>query len=73
VTITSSGFAGGSFRVRADNLDLGRTYRLTRSTTLADGFTTVVEGPRPPTATFDTFTDPAPVPGKAFYRIEQDP
>lgn len=73
VTIASSGFAGGSFRVRADNLDLGRIYRLTRSTNLADGFTTVVEGPRAPAATFDTFTDPAPVPGKAFYRIEQDP
>jgi alpha-L-fucosidase len=71
VALRESGFNGPSFRVLADGLDLGRTYRMTRTIDLADGFPTTVDGPRAPDATVDEFTDPAPAAAKAFYRIEE--
>jgi alpha-L-fucosidase len=73
VRIAQAGPDGGSFRVRADNLDLGKTYRLTRSASLQDAFNITVDGPRAPGATIDDFTDPAPPSGRAFYRIEETP
>lgn len=71
VALREPGFNGPSFRVLADGLDLGRTYRLTRSLNLGDGFPTTVDGPRGPNATVDEFTDPAPPARKAFYRFEE--
>lgn len=63
---------GASFRFRAEGLDLGKTYRLTRSLLLPWNAPVVLEGPRPPQATIDDFTDPAP-PGRAYYRVEETP
>jgi alpha-L-fucosidase len=71
VTIRQPGFNGSSFHLLADGLDLGRSYRLTRSLNLGDGFPTTVDGPRAPNATIDAFTDPAPPATRAFYRIEE--
>ncbi len=73
VTVRKSGFNGASFQVQGDGFDLDRSYRLTRSQNLGTGFSIVVDGPRAPAATVDVFTDPAPPPGRAFYRIEEMP
>lgn len=73
VTVRTAGFNENSFQIQSEGFDLGRTYRLTRSLTLMDGFPTVVDGPRAPAATVDSFTDPSPPPGKAFYRMEEVP
>ena len=73
VTVRQLGFNGNSFQVQGDGFDLSRSYRLTRSQNLGDGFPTVVDGPRTPAATVDVFTDPAPPDGKAFYRLEEGP
>lgn len=63
----------GGFRVTASGLDPSRRYRMTRSTDLSDGFAPVVDGPRLPAAATDEFADPAPPPGRAFYRVEESP
>lgn len=71
--VRHSGFVGNAFRIRFDHLDLGKSYRLTRSTSLIGAFTIIVDGPRLPNATIDDFTDPNPPADRAFYRIEESP
>lgn len=71
--VLSSGFNGAAFRVTARGFDLTKTYQMTRSLDLKDGFPVVVDGPRPPAASTDDFEDPLPPSSKAFYRIEQTP
>ncbi len=63
---------GSALHFRVEGLDLGRSYRLTRSPGLPWSAASVLEGPRTPQATIDDFTDPAP-PSRAFYRIEETP
>lgn len=71
--VISSGFNGAAFRVTARGLNLAKSYRMSRSLNLQDGFPVVVDGPRLPVGTTDTFEDPTPPSGKAFYRIEMEP
>jgi alpha-L-fucosidase len=71
--VISSGFNGAAFRVTARGFNLAKTYQMTRSLTLQDSFPTVADGPRLPAASTDTFEDASPPPGKAFYRIEEEP
>ncbi|MBK1835386.1 hypothetical protein [Roseibacillus ishigakijimensis] len=56
------------------NLDPAKSYQLTRSSTLEDGFPLVVAGPRQANGPSDTFTDTSSeFPGRAFYRLEEVP
>ena len=71
--VISSGFQGPVFRMTARGFDLTKTYQMTRSLNLQDGFPVVVDGPRSPAAATDSFEDASPPPGKAFYRIEAAP
>lgn len=73
VTVTQAGFVGATYHVTASGLDLSKTYRMTRSLSLQDGFPTIVDGPRPPASATDVFEDASPPPAKAFYRIEEAP
>ena len=73
IEITAHEHPGMGFRVTASGFDLTRTYQMTRSADLQDGFPAVVDGPRLPTAETDTFMDLSPPPEKAFYRIESNP
>jgi hypothetical protein len=71
--VISSGFSGPAFRLTARGFNPTKTYRMTRSSNLQDSFPTVVEGPRLPAGSTDSFEDLTPPPGKAFYRIESNP
>lgn len=71
--VISSGFNGSAFQVTARGFDLAKTYQMTRSLTLQDSFPTVVDGPRLPAGSTDIFEDASPPPGKAFYRIKEEP
>lgn len=71
--VVGTDHAGSSFRVTASGLRTGSLYRMTRSAYPADGFGTVVDGPRQPLAETDVFEDPAPPAARAFYRIEEVP
>ncbi|WP_367874153.1 hypothetical protein [Luteolibacter sp. Populi] len=71
VTVTSSGFNGAAFELSAINLVPAKSYRLMRSTTLGNDFA-IVGAPVTGVAT-QIFSDPAPPPTKAFYRVEEVP
>ena len=73
ISISSAAFNGANFEVTATGLDTGTQYRLMRSANLADGFPTVVDGPRTPATATEVFIDTAPPAGKAFYRLEDVP
>ena len=62
---------GVSCAVTVEGLDLAATYRLLRSLDL-NGFPDVVVSGHAPAATTDTFTDPNPPAGRAFYRVEKE-
>lgn len=75
--ITGAAFDAETFRAHVIKLDPTRFYVLKRSDNLPGGFTTVVDGPRPPsnplTPDTDDFIDPSPGPTRGFYRIESFP
>ena len=71
--ISAIRYAGNVVEVDAASLEPGTSYRLTRSTNLQDGFPVIVDGPRLPTGTAMTFTDPSPPADRAFYRVEEAP
>jgi hypothetical protein len=62
---------GGDFKITVRGLDPAATYRLVRSPDLT-GFPAVVVSGFVPKAATATLIDPAPPPGKAFYRVERE-
>lgn len=67
--VTQLGFnPGGGFDVSVSGLNPAKTYRLMRSADLT-GFSMEVQRKQPASST-DSFTDPAPPAGNAFYRLE---
>ena len=70
-TISVLGFDAGAFQIQATGLDTGTQYQLVRSENLADGFPTIVDGPRLPAGTSDTFEDSSPPTEQGFYRLEE--
>lgn len=70
ISVTAIGFNGAALEVGFDNLITGRTYDLTRSADLEDGFPTVVET-QTVTGSAATFTDATPPAGKAFYQLTE--
>jgi hypothetical protein len=75
LVITDAGFnAGGTaFEVTVTGLDTAKSYVLTRSADLQDGFPVTAFGPFTPASATETVSDPAPPAGEAFYRIEEAP
>ncbi len=73
--ITAAGFnAGGTaFEVTVTGLDTAKSYVLTRSADLQDGFPVTAFGPWTPASATETVADPAPPSGEAFYRVEEAP
>ncbi|MFC7339468.1 hypothetical protein ACFQY0_19905 [Haloferula chungangensis] len=71
VQIVSTGFNGGSFEIGFGNLDTSKTYQLSRSANLGDGFPEVVDGPRVPTASSEVFKDDSPLTNQGFYVLEE--
>jgi len=69
--VTSVGFSGGAFQVTVENLTVGETYRLRRSTTLQDFET--IGAPFTPASSTQVLQDSAPPVGKAFYIVEEVP
>ncbi|MDP0492390.1 MAG: hypothetical protein Q7Q71_15185 [Verrucomicrobiota bacterium JB023] len=59
--------------IEFEGLDPEKSYQLIRSANLTDNFPTIVDGPRPPSGTGDTFTDTAPLADTAFYLLEEAP
>lgn len=62
---------GGDFKVTVEGLDPAATYRLVRSSDLL-GFPDIVVSGFAPAGSTGTLIDPAPPPGKAFYRVERE-
>lgn len=70
LTVSSASFNGSNeFEVVVEGLILGRTYNLQRDPDLSSDFTTTVESIVAGSNT-ETLTDGTPLPGKAFYRVE---
>ena len=68
--ITSTSLNGSNeFEVIIEGLVLGRTYNLQRDPDLNSGFTTMVDSVVAGSDS-ETLTDDTPLPGKAFYRVE---
>jgi hypothetical protein len=68
--ITGARFQGGAFAVTPSGLSPSIPYVLKRSANLSDGFPVTLGTPFYATDPPATLSDPAPPPGKAFYRIE---
>lgn len=75
--LVDAGFKGATFELVMSGLNPSTSYVLKRSSNLNDGFPIEVDSPRLPIADgdpgTDTFVDPSPPAGKAFYRLEQAP
>jgi len=70
-TISVLGFDAGAFQIQATGLDTATQYQLVRSANLADGFPTIVDGPRLPAGSSDIFEDSSPPTEQGFYRLEE--
>ncbi|MGJ8640823.1 MAG: DNRLRE domain-containing protein [Opitutaceae bacterium] len=71
IQIISAGFNGMNFDVAFENLDPANAYQLVRTTNLLNGFLDIVDGPRTPAATTDTYSDTTPPVDEAYYRLEE--
>ena len=65
--------AAGSFDLTVGGLDLLKSYVLRRSQTLMPGSWTDVDSSFTPTSSSQMVSDPAPLTGAAFYRVEESP
>ncbi|MCW1923850.1 hypothetical protein OKA05_14880 [Luteolibacter arcticus] len=75
MTLKTLGFgisAPNAFDMQASGLTVGATYHLRRSATLGEPWTTVGD-PIVPASSSQMLSDPNPLAGKAFYRLERNP
>lgn len=73
VMVTKVEHTGSSVMVSFLGLDPAKNYQLVRSANLEDSFPTVVDGPRLPAGSTDTYTDATPPAGEAYYQLEVMP
>lgn len=73
IAAVSINYTNSLVEIEFEGLSPSKSYQLTRSSDLQDGFSTVVDGPRSPSASTDTFSDTSPLTGKAFYILEEAP
>ncbi|MFC0016156.1 hypothetical protein [Roseibacillus persicicus] len=71
IAVADLEFNGAAFDITFENLTPSASYQLVRSTTLDDGFPTVVDGPRAATTSTEIYSDPAATNPDAFYRLEE--
>lgn len=71
IRVVSTEFTEAGFEITYEGLDTATAYQMEISTPGLDDFQNV-GGPVTPTASSQTFVDPTPAEGKAFYRLSYD-